>query len=200
MTRNTTDDAGALTARLTDLLSGPVEPLEEEMTACIVDGPLGQAIRHPLVIAPVYGPQLNALYNEQLRTKREAVNITLVDGDVAHAVWLHERPWRAEVLATRVHLLDDAAYWDLLGRVWTDSENIVEMNDLCDTLLRSERSQREAMMSDVERAALAALPDTVEIFQGHTDRRDDGWSWTTDSASPIWQPYRNPPPGPTLDI
>ena len=38
--------------------------------------------------------------------------------------------------------------------------------------------------------ALAALPEQVEIFQGHTHRRDDGWSWTTERAVAVWFAHR----------
>lgn len=171
---------------LAALLNAPAEPLDDELAACVVAGPLGPAIKHPLVVAPVYGPQMNALYNAQLRSKQDEVAAAAAAGDVERLVWLHERPWRAEVFAASAGALDDREYWRLVARVWVDSENIVEMVGLWDELLRAPRAGRESTMTRHERDALAALPERVEIFQGHTQRRDDGWSWTTERSVAVW--------------
>lgn len=181
------DDAGA---RLIALLNAPFQELDDELAACLVDGPIGKAIKHPLVVAPVYGPGLNAFYNEQLRSKQAEISAAIRDGGYAQVVWLHERPWRAEAFAAIAARLDDSQYWRLLAQVWIDSENIVEMAALWDDLLRADRPDRAAMMTDDEQAALAALPERIEVFQGHTDRRDDGWSWTTDDETATWFAHR----------
>lgn len=161
-------------------------PLDRDLAACVVPGPLGPAVRHPLVVSIMYTPAHNDVLNEQLHAKRAAVAMAAAAGDVERVVWLHERPWRAETFATHAHLLDDRSYWQLLRRVWCDSENIMETIELWKLLLRVARAGREAMMHEHERAALAALPDTVRVYQGHTDQRDDGWSWTTDPDVATW--------------
>ena len=51
-------------------------------------------------------------------------------------------------------------------------------------LLRSDRPERYAIMTENERAVLADLPDEVTVWRGDTD--DPGWSWTLKREVAEW--------------
>ena len=165
-------------------MTAPAE-LRPELADCIVEMRIGPMIKHPYV-NDIYVPQMNARYNKQLAYKREAVAEARAAGKWDTFIMLHERPWRYQALVDIADEMDDDEFWDAVSMVWMDSENIPQHQDEWDELLRSDRPGHEAMMDDDERAALAALPEVVTIYQGHTDVRDDGWSWTTDRDKAIW--------------
>lgn len=160
--------------------------LDSELADHLEEGPLGPMIRHPLLVALVYAPPLARLYNTQICTKREQILKSVEEGDIERVIWLHERPWRSEALSMWGHRLSDADYWRLVSEVWIDSENIVETAELWNTLLTSTRGERDAIMTEDERSRLAAMDTTLTIYQGHTDLRDDGWSWTLNRDTAVW--------------
>lgn len=178
-------DAVAADPALETLLHAD-EPLDPALDAYLRRTSLGPCIRHPLVYSILHHDSLNALVNAQLANKQAALADAVARADWDSVVFLHERPWRAEALHEHAHLIPDTTYWELLARVWADSENIRELPHLWDGLLHDQRPGREAMMDAAEHAALAALPDRVTIWQGHTDSRHDGWSWTTDRDTAVW--------------
>lgn len=147
---------------------------------------LGQWIKHPLVFAPFYNPALHRLYNEQLRMKREALARAEEEKDWNSYVYLHERPYRVNAFRSIQHRIGDGTYWKLLGSIWRDSENIRENHEEWVGLISSPRARREEMMSPEDREALLLMPLAFTIHQGHTDRRDDGYSWTTSPDTAAW--------------
>ena len=163
------------------------EELDPALEACLFmhdDGWV--SLKHPLVYSIMHNPMFNRMVNVQFKHKKKALAQAELDGDWATYIWLHERPYRSGALAAIADRLDGPTYWELLASVWIDSENIVQMRDQWDELLADTREGREFMMSDDERAALAALPELITVYQGHTDERDDGWSWTTDRDIAEW--------------
>ena len=185
MTQTTTTTANnALTAFLDKF--GEYEDLDPELAAYLDDSDDFVSIRHPLVYSIVHFDALNARLNAQLRAKQEAVVQALAEEQWHHYVFLHERPWRVHAFDDIAALMDDADYWQLLGVIWIDSENIRQNPTEWHNLLRVDRPGREAIMRDDELEALAALPDTITVYQGHTGARDDGWSWTTERHVAEW--------------
>jgi hypothetical protein len=173
-------------SRLAALIGAP-EELDPELAECMTETRMfGMSIKHPLVFSIPHFPPLNGHLNRVLAQKRKMLDEATEAEDWHTYVFLHERPYRAEAFADIADQMDDAAYWDLLAIVWMESENIPQMQDVWDTLLADDRPGRENMMDDEERAALAALPDVVTVYQGHTTARDDGWSWTTDRTMAAW--------------
>lgn len=170
-----------------DMLSRP-EPLDDELTEHIyTDDTLGwEMLKHPLVFSIPYSPAMNPLLNRQFRHKTEALDRALESRDWHTWVWLHERPYRVDAFCEVLHLMTDAEYWPLLAHMWVDSENIRENYRLWETLITNDRPGREHFMDDEGTEALDALPDIIDIYQGHTLDRDDGWSWTTDEAKAVW--------------
>ncbi len=143
-------------------------------------------MRHPLLYSVPYIPALNRILNIQFLAKKSAIVEAEATNNWTRFLILHERPWRGEAFASIAKRLTDTEYWTELSWLWQDSENIPENPDLWDRLLRSTRPEREQMMSADERAALAALPEELVIYQGHTSVREDGWSYTTQRSVAEW--------------
>lgn len=167
------------------------EPLDPELAAYIdEDGPLGPMIRHPLVFDPT-GMATPGLPNRQLRWKKKALAEALSERDWYTAVFLHERPYRADALwqIARDHAdeISDTGYWELVGAVWTDSENIWQNEAEWEELLHADRPERQAMMDDDEREMFAVLPEVIEVWRGCIQgQNEDGLSWTTDRERARW--------------
>jgi hypothetical protein len=175
--------------RLMELLDRS-EDLHPDLAPHLCDGSLGLMLHHPLMIQVIYFPQENARINEHYRFKVEQLAEAEAKGDWSTYVFIHERPYRMEALmdATGKGLIDDPkAYWDLVGSVWVDSENIFEsFSEWCELWGENSKDRVHAMNED-EREAFAALPDTITVYRG-VSREDaiDGLSWTTDKQKALW--------------
>jgi hypothetical protein len=170
---------------------GEYEDLDPELVRYLtVSERFGECIKHPLVYSIMHFPILNASMNKNLKAKKEACRRALSDNDWHHYVFLHERPYRSDAFMRIKSRLTDEQYWDLLSEIWIDSENIRQNQRRWINLLRAKRPGREHMMNEADRDALAAMPDTLSVFQGHTDERDDGWSWTLDRSKAEWFAHR----------
>lgn len=157
------------------------------LEAAKVEFPLtGWFIKHPFVNQMYFGPKMHAAYNEQYKHKVIAVAAARFERRWNTFVFLHERPWRFEALTEIADEMTDAEFWALVSEVWQDSENIRQHQEEWDDLLRTARPGCEAMMNGEEREAFDALPDRITVWQGHTDERDDGWSWTTRRETAEW--------------
>jgi len=94
---------------------------------------------------------------------------------------LHERPYRIHAFAGLAGQLDDTDYWEHLGRLWTDSENIFEAEALWLRLLNdaSRRPGRALMMTAEERGVLDSLPPRITVYRGYSHPgRGNGMSWS----------------------
>jgi hypothetical protein len=143
-------------------------------------------IKHPLVVSIGHADPMNKMMNTQLHEKRKAVRQARNEGNWDLYVWLHQRAWRVHAFQRIARHMTDAAYWELLGDIWVDSENIRENPKKWDRLLRSERGDRHAIMDRDEQRQFSELPDEVTIYQGHTVERHDGWSWTLQKSVAEW--------------
>jgi hypothetical protein len=172
-------------------LTEPVVPLHPELERyCYESETFGMCIKHPMVFSMVHFPQQNAMVNAQLDYKLKARRKAMKAKDWHTYLFLHERPYRVDAFKRIKNRLSDEQYWDLLSDIWIDSENIRENSRVWERLLRDPRPGREWMMSDDDRLAFHTLPETIEVFQGHTDERHDGWSWTTNLATAEWFAHR----------
>ena len=63
-------------------------------------------------------------------------------------------------------LLADAEYWQLTREVWMCAELIEPDKRTWLRLLQSKKPQRESLMTSEEHAALAAMPDEIQIWRG----------------------------------
>lgn len=156
------------------------EPLHPDLLPYVESGPIGPMLRHPLVFQFPLFENLYALSNEQYKQKKHLVEKALKEGDHRSYIWLHERPYRLEAFLMWNNL-PDATWWETLGSIWVDSENIWQYKNVWRRLFAAKRPCREMMMDKDERAAFASLPDEIEVFRGCQSKNKKGWSWTTDA-------------------
>jgi hypothetical protein len=162
------------------------EELAPELYVCLMDGPFGQAIQHPLVQEIFYTPQHNALYNEQLKQKQEACDKCLAEGDFHAYVFWHERPYRLWAFnKIRNRITEPKTYWGLLGSIWIDSENIWQNIKDWKKLLTAQVPNKEYFMSDEDRLELANLPDFLTIHRGY-DKSPNGMSYSLSKTKATW--------------
>lgn len=162
-------------------LLGRQEDLDPELACCETQSAIGPVIKHPLLFAVPYVPAMNAMINQAFRAKRAAVEEAQNSRRWEHYLWLHERPYRVWAFARIAGQLDDRDYWEQLGRLWTDSENIFEAEALWLRLLTdpARLACRALMMTGEERAHLAGLPDRITVYRGYSQPgRGNGMSWT----------------------
>lgn len=173
-----------------DFVALAKETLDPELAACVVEGPMGPMVKHPLVF-DVTGTALPGIPNRILRQKK----IMLADYEAEkkwHSwIFTHERAYRADALLNVIHNhgeeISDRQYWELVSSVWTDSENIYQNAMEWAILLGSDRGEREAMMNEDELAIYRALPDPITVYRGAIEYlNDEGLSWTTNRERAHW--------------
>lgn len=168
-------------------LLGKRVALDPDLEACRTQSAMGwEMIAHPLVHDVFYTPLMNAMYNEQLHGKRDRVQAALDAEDWHGFVFLHERPYRAEVLwSCEADIEDYEVYGELVRAVWMDSENIWQHIEMWEDLLTGfEDIRGVTMMDDDEKTALDAMPDILTVYRGYT--YELGWSWTLDAHKARW--------------
>ena len=160
---------------------GRVEDLDPELACCETQSAIGPVIKHPLLFAVPYIPAMNAMINDAFHAKKAAVEEAKANRRWGHYLWLHERPYRVHAFARIAAQLDDTTYWEQLGQLWTDSENIFEAEALWLRLLGepSRIASRARMMTAEERQHLDRLPDRVIVYRGYSYAgRNSGMSWS----------------------
>lgn len=185
-----TDETVTLGGDLQDLLDWfPQEELLPELAGWLCDGPMGQALKHPLVFDIVYVPQMAGRLNQAYRAKKEYLAEAEAEGNWDRYVFTHERAYRSYAIdKIRLKVSDHEQYWKLLHNVWVDTENLRQWGEpLIKRLLEADRPGRsEHFMSQADREELDALPDKVTIYRGFNHVSWWGWSWTTDEAKAEW--------------
>jgi hypothetical protein len=152
----------------------------------VESGTFGACLKHPLVFSMMHFPQQNAMVNAQLRSKQEAITRAVKAKEWHSYIYLHERPYRVEAFIDIADSMTDEQYWQNLASIWIDSENIRQNPQVWQWLLRSKRPGRVALMDAEEREALEAMPGLIQVYQGHTAKAHDGWSWTTNRSKAEW--------------
>lgn len=154
------------------------EELHPDLAKYLGETSIGLSLRHPLVYNILHTPQMNAYCNAQYRAKKEYIKKLIADKKYSHVIWMYERPYRMEKFAEIKSLLTNKEYWELLGSIWSDSENLWQYGPMLDRLINSFRPGREAMMGDDEKEFLANLPDELVVYRGHQMVNRRGYSWT----------------------
>lgn len=170
------------------------EELDPELAQYMYeDGMFGPSIKHPLVFSIVHSPVMNAFINAQFRAKKEAVEKAKSKCDWSAYVWLHERAYRIGAFLDIGWRMDGPRYWDLLGQVWSDTENSWQNRSEWREALTADRDGRE-MMSDEDVRCVFDLPPeeggllpVTRIYRGYRfDDALEGYSWTLDKARARW--------------
>lgn len=148
----------------------------------------GKVLKHPLVFSIPLMPGTYAMMNKALRVKRAKLEECRAEQKWSGFVFMHERPYRIYALSLiEADIEDDAAYWDVLGSIWTDSENIWQEEESWAEYLSSERSHREHLMDEEERELFAKLPETITVHRGYKrGERKMGMSWTINRPQAEW--------------
>lgn len=163
------------------------EDLDPELAMYLThDTRIGDMIRHPLVQSIMHSPMLNAMVNKQFKWKKKATTEALEQKDFARYIFLYERPYRLDAFVTIKDGLPDKDYWELLGEIWTDSENIWQNKATWKKLLSSKRAGRNNIMSPEELKVFKKLPDIVTVYRGHQGKNKTGFSFTLDKDKADW--------------
>lgn len=164
---------------LNRLLQDRDTPLDDELEQYLEDTDfIGTVLKHPLVFQVPFHSA--ALANRQLEWKRNALREAIEEEKWMTAVWIHERPYRILVLQEFAEHMEDHVFWEVLGAIWTDSENIWQNDAEWRRLWADERPGREHAMDDDDREAFEKLPEKVQVYRGCiSEENEDGLSWTT---------------------
>lgn len=143
-------------------------------------------ISHPLVTG-IFLEGLAENYNQQLLSKRSYLQKCFDTKNWNQYVFTHERPYRLNAFVEIQKHLTDTEYWKLLGRIWSDSENIWQEKSAWKRCLKSKRQGREFFMSERDRNFLKSLPDELTIYRGYTKGCNrDGFSYTLSRDKAVW--------------
>lgn len=177
------------------------EPLCEELVPYVFDGPLGPALKHPLVFC-VFGfdSERAGLYNAQFKAKKERVDDAITNKRWSEALVFYERPHRLEFFLKISNQMTDEDYWQTLAWIITDSENLWQYDAQLRLVLTDPTriATRHLLMDEGERAALEAMPDEFPIWRGCQWRNRFGLSWTTDEETALWFANRLNPKKPII--
>lgn len=166
------------------------EALHEDLLDSICEGPLGMMIKHPLVFSLTYMEGRCGLINAQYAQKTKMLEEALDSENYQRAICLYERPYRVDALMEYINdygFEQHPDFWEAVGFVWTDSENIYQMQEAWNYIWRSEAPERHKVMTDEEQTFLNDLQDEFTIFRGvQTGGTNMGMSWTINFDKAVW--------------
>lgn len=149
-------------------------------------------VKHPLVFSVPHHDFRNAMLNEQLKQKKEAVAEAYDNRQWNSYIYLHERPYRLEAFT---NIYDDPAmspqdYWKTLMGIYTDSENIWQEIEIWADMFRGAKAFCPTWVMDEEELTIfkqLTSNNTVTLYRGVSgDGQMDGLSWTTDIEKARW--------------
>ena len=128
---------------------------------------LGEVLKAPLVFMVPYLPAMASLANEMYHTKREGIRRAEAERNWQRIVWLHEKPYRLRAFLSISEQLSDQEYWEALGSIWIETENLHDDQEQWLGALTAHRPGRARwLMDDADRATLAELGEEVTIYRG----------------------------------
>ena len=135
-----------------------------------------------------YLAELAPIANRAYRGKREALARAEAEGKWQKVLWLYEKPYRMSVFLHVRDRMSDRDYWQALGSLWLETENLHEDQDEWVGALSADRAGRARwLMNEDERAVLASLDDQVTAHRGfRRPGRHLAPSWTLDRARAEW--------------
>lgn len=127
-------------------------------------------------------PEKRAYFEENLR-KIEALRAEyLRKGEYRQYIYSFGSEDSFQPFINLIPQLSDKQFWSLLRDVWMHMEEVMPQLQTWLGWFRSKRPGREHLMTDDERAGLAAMPKAIKIWRGcgHGSAAR-GMSWTTDT-------------------
>jgi hypothetical protein len=147
---------------------------------------LGEVLKAPLVFMVPYLPAMAHLANEMYRTKTEGIRRAEAERNWRKIVWLHEKPYRLSAFLSICEWLGDQEYWEALGSIWIETENLHDDREQWLGALTAHRPGRARwLMDDADRATLAELGEEVTIYRGFArpgSYRAPSWSLSRSRA------------------
>lgn len=143
---------------------------------------LGQVLQHPLVYSVPYIP-INAHHNAQYAYKQKKAKEYRAERKWSNLIFLYERPYRMQTfLEIADEIEEHEEYWDILGNVLIDTENMYQWQEFIYEAVEPDdwqrREQRFHIMSKEELWKFSRLPATIQVYRGCRPHNKDGWSWT----------------------
>jgi hypothetical protein len=168
------------------------EDLHPELQAHLCHLPSGvPCIKHPLIYSIFHLDNHNALTNKRYEIIKADVQDALEQKDISRYVFRHERPYRLNAFDRAISFLNlkisNKDYWELLGSIWTDTENSWQELELWKYHFSSDRPCSEYLMNKQERKAFKNLPDKLTIYRGYVPNKNkNGLSYTLDETTANW--------------
>lgn len=163
------------------------EELDPELVEYVEEAKHGwRMLRHPLIVT-FYHDNLNAMYNDQLKSMKEHLQEIEAKEDWYGALFFHARPWRMHVFTTKyAHLLPLNVAGDLLTEVWKDSEFPHSARE--DWLHLFKLYAPHSQIMQKSKGHLPSEPFEVYRGMGMTERKNRkfGLSWTLDRSIAKW--------------
>jgi len=179
-------------------LTAEIEPLHPDLARCIRHSPI-PVLSHWLIHQPFYTPFQNKWINAAYVHKMARYAEFLAAKEWPRLMFLVERPYRFDAFRKHMDQMSDAEYWENLGWVYRDSENIQE-SPFIPALLRSSRAGREHLMDEDSAKVFADLPDEITVYKGF--KADYHWSedfsFSLSKSTAEWFAHRFNPKGPRL--
>lgn len=181
------NDAAAKAAQEYMDLLAKQEELHEDLAAYLVEEGGMMMLKHPLVYDIPYFPGKNAVLNAQYKHKAAFRDKAEGEGNWGAYVGIHERAYRFNAFYEIEPNLSDVDYWRLLGELYTDCENVWQIDFMAELFL-SDRPGSEHLMNEAERQFLSHLPETVTIYRGFHPEHNNlrGMSWTLSPWHARW--------------
>ena len=168
------------------------EELDPELKAYLRKTEFFECIQHPLIFSVPHFQEMNAICNEQFREKKKALDRYVQEKNWDGYVFVHERPYRAEILSTIMSVMSDQYYGELLPRVLMDSENLWQLHKVIKRLIARKGDWKQYLMTDEEKKVFESLPSLVTLYRGCKLCNIKGFSWTTNIEKAKWYSRRNP--------
>lgn len=146
-------------------------------------------IKHPLIFSIFHTDIQNYIINKQYEWKKSAVKEALKKKNWGSYVFLHERPYRlVPAFSSISQKLDSKTYWELLGEIWVDSENIWQNSDWWLYFLEDgPLENKEYFMSEEDREEFKRLPEKLTVYRGYVPRKNKkGFSYTLSKEKATW--------------
>jgi hypothetical protein len=146
-------------------------------------------LRHPLVYSVPYFEGVNQMLNKQYAMKLKMIADYLQKSDWFGYVYAHERPYRLYAFCNllKEYKISDSDYWELLGDIWIDSENIWSNKKEWKKLLSSNRPEREKFMKEEDREIFKNLPDKITAYRGYLPGKNKtGFSYSLNRERAEW--------------
>ena len=164
------------------------EPLCDELLAYYSNDGRFPKVQHPLVYSVPHSNHMNAMLNFQYKIRQEEMLQKLGEEDWEGYVFIHEKPFRLNAfLIIADSIQSDGRYWELLGEIWGNSENIWQNFREWRGCLNSKRLNQHLFMSTEDLETFRSLPKELTVYRGYgCEANMRGMSYTLSLEKAMW--------------